>query len=100
MLGSLNKVWPWKQTLESTLNRHGKEIPLVQENILPDTFEAISGQPAYLSYSICLMFTGLIIVLLLGKNRHKTGKMNWLNTTYQDFFLKHFVGIRLAFLCK
>ncbi|MFT4993272.1 MAG: putative membrane protein [Paraglaciecola sp.] len=67
MLGSLNKVWPWKHTLEFTLNRHGKEMPLVQENILPATFETLSAQPAYLWYSIILMVVGAGIVLLLEK---------------------------------
>ena len=74
MLGSLNKVWPWKHTLESTFNRHGKEIPLIQENILPDTFEAISGQPALLGYSISLMFLGIIIVMVLEKVATKSAK--------------------------
>jgi putative membrane protein len=35
MIGSLNKVWPWKNTLETYLDRHGEVKPLVQENILP-----------------------------------------------------------------
>ncbi|MEG1615698.1 MAG: DUF368 domain-containing protein [Bacteroidales bacterium] len=36
MLGSLNKVWPWKQTLETFVDRHGIEKPLIQQNILPN----------------------------------------------------------------
>lgn len=67
MLGSLNKVWPWKQTLESTVNSHGKTIPLVQENILPGTFEMITNQPSYLWYAITLTFLGAGAVLLLEK---------------------------------
>lgn len=67
MLGSLNKVWPWKNTIEFTLNRHGKEIPLLQENILPTTFETLTAQSAYLWYSIALMIFGAGIVLLLEK---------------------------------
>jgi putative membrane protein len=35
MIGSLNKVWPWKNTLETYLDRHGEVKPLIQENILP-----------------------------------------------------------------
>ena len=27
MLGSLNKVWPWKLTLETVVDRHGKVVP-------------------------------------------------------------------------
>ncbi|MGY0643219.1 MAG: DUF368 domain-containing protein, partial [Paraglaciecola chathamensis] len=65
--GSLNKVWPWKQTLESTVNSHGKTIPLVQENILPSTFEMITNQPSYLWYAITLTFLGAGAVLLLEK---------------------------------
>ena len=36
MLGSLRKVWPWKETIETITNRHGKLIPVVQDNILPE----------------------------------------------------------------
>ena len=35
MFGSLNKVWPWKNTLETYIDKHGTETPLIQQNILP-----------------------------------------------------------------
>ena len=35
LLGSLRKVWPWKETLVTMLDRHGQEIPVRQANILP-----------------------------------------------------------------
>lgn len=35
MLWSLNKVWPWKETVETYVDRHGDIQPLVQNNILP-----------------------------------------------------------------
>ena len=65
MLGSLNKVWPWKQTIESVFDRHGKEIPLVQHNILPHTFETLQAQPAYMWQAIILMILGMGMVILL-----------------------------------
>lgn len=34
MLGSLNKIWPWKETLE-TIVLEGEVRPLVEKNILP-----------------------------------------------------------------
>ena len=74
MLGSLNKVWPWKHTLEFTINRHCREIPLIQENVLPEAFEAFSGESAMLGYSIGLMFMGIIIVVLLEKVATKSAK--------------------------
>ena len=35
MLGSLRKVWPWKETLDSLIDVHGNVIPTAQANILP-----------------------------------------------------------------
>jgi putative membrane protein len=67
MLGSLNKVWPWKQTIESVIDRHGKEVPLLQNNILPHTFETLHAQPAYMWYAIMLMILGVIMVIALEK---------------------------------
>jgi putative membrane protein len=67
MLGSLNKVWPWKQTIESVIDRHGKEIPLVQNNILPHTFEALHTQPSYMWYAMVLMIFGMLMVVALEK---------------------------------
>ena len=45
MIGSLNKVWPWKITLEST-QIDGKLVPLVQEIVSPGNFEIATGLPA------------------------------------------------------
>lgn len=67
MLGSLNKVWPWKQTIESVIDRHGKEVPLVQNNIFPHTFETLHTQPAYMWYAIILMLFGMLMVVVLEK---------------------------------
>lgn len=38
MIGSLRKIWPWKETLETRINSHGIEVPLLQQNILPSAF--------------------------------------------------------------
>jgi len=35
LLGSLRKVWPWKETVELMLDRHGNQVPVAQVNILP-----------------------------------------------------------------
>jgi len=71
MLGSLNKVWPWKQTIETVINRHGQEIPLVQNNILPHTFETLNTQPAFMWYAIMLMVLGMGMVIALEKTGQK-----------------------------
>lgn len=65
MLGSLNKLWPWKQTISYTLDRHGKQVPLVQENLLPSTFEQITGHPSQLLVSIALMLLAVVLVIVV-----------------------------------
>lgn len=67
MIGSLNKVWPWKETLETYTKHAGeadeKVVPLVQQNVLPSTFTEISGEPAHLGVVITLAIAGFILVL-------------------------------------
>ncbi len=71
LLGSLNKVWPWKVTLESTVDSHGKSITLVSDNVLPQTFETMTQQPAYFVSSMSLVLLGIAIVVLMEKlGRH------------------------------
>lgn len=55
LLGSLYKIWPWKETTEFRVNSHGEQVPYIQENIVPqgDWFYA-------------LIFTILGFILLFG----------------------------------
>lgn len=36
MLGSLRKVWPWRETLVTRINSKGIEVPVVEANIFPN----------------------------------------------------------------
>lgn len=36
LIGSLNKIWPWKETISTRINSKGEEVPFIQENIAPD----------------------------------------------------------------
>lgn len=38
MMGSLRKIWPWKETLKTITDSHGELIPIEQINILPPSF--------------------------------------------------------------
>lgn len=67
MIGSLNKVWPWKETISTFTDRHGVEKALIQENILPHTFENISGQNANLLFAIGLAILGFILIMIMDK---------------------------------
>ena len=57
MVGSLRKVWPWKETISTILDRHGEEIPLVQHNILPVNFNA------EVIFAIGLVILGIVVVI-------------------------------------
>lgn len=62
MVGSLNKIWPWKQTLETYTDSHGVVQPLVERNILPGTYEQVSGEPALLGWAILFMAIGFFLI--------------------------------------
>lgn len=68
LLGSLNKVWPWKYTLSYTLNSKGEEIPLVQQNILPSTYLDLTGADPQTLISIVLAIVGALLVVALDRN--------------------------------
>lgn len=59
MLGSLRKVWPWKETVSTFLNRHGREVPLEQVNVLPGAFDGT------VVAAIGLAALGFVLVLAL-----------------------------------
>ncbi|GAB3462547.1 DUF368 domain-containing protein [Azotobacter salinestris] len=65
MIGSLNKVWPWKQTLAWQTGSHGKPVAILQENLLPTDFAAVSGQDPQLLLAIVLALSGIGLVLFL-----------------------------------
>ncbi|MCP2042537.1 DUF368 domain-containing protein [Pontibacter sp. HSC-36F09] len=67
MLGSLNKVWPWKKTLETYTDRHGEVKPLLQENILPAQYAQLTGESSYLFYTVLLAIFGFLVVYLLDR---------------------------------
>lgn len=65
LVGSLNIIWPWKHTLETFTNRHGEQIPLVQENLLPGHYGVVTGSDPQTAMVLVLMALGLLLVLAL-----------------------------------
>lgn len=43
MVGSLNKVWPWKKVTEWGIDRHGEAIPLVEKSIGPQAYSLLDA---------------------------------------------------------
>ena len=63
MLGSLNKVWPWKEVVETFVDSHGEVKPLIETNILPN---------AHVPVAVVLMVVGFFLVYFLEKLSAKT----------------------------
>ncbi len=61
MLGSLRKVWPFKETLESIVGSGGKVVPIVQENIFPPQW---TGE---VTFALGLAVVGFLVVLVLDR---------------------------------
>lgn len=63
MIGSLNKVWPWKETMSTRVNSHGEVVPFIQDNVLPGDF---SGDSQFM-YAIILACAGFLLIFILEK---------------------------------
>ncbi|MEH6566156.1 MAG: DUF368 domain-containing protein [Halopseudomonas sp.] len=65
MIGSLNKVWPWKQTLTWRTDSHGEAVPLLQSNLLPAQYQSVMGEPSLWQAGLALMALAVVLVSLL-----------------------------------
>jgi len=72
MIGTLGKVWPWKETLTWRTNSSGQQVPLLEQNLSPFSFEQVTGQPALLAYAI----TAMLIAMTLIWGLEKTAKQS------------------------
>lgn len=63
IIGSLNKIWPWKETLTWRTNSHGVKVPFNQQSISPFSFDGDSQ----LISAIILAFIGFALILFMEK---------------------------------
>nr|WP_299033320.1 DUF368 domain-containing protein [uncultured Tenacibaculum sp.] len=63
IVGSLNKIWPWKKVLTYRTNSHGEQVPFNELSISPFSYD---GNPQ-LMYSVLLAFLGFGLILMLEK---------------------------------
>ena len=67
MLGSLNKVWPWREVLEYVTNSKGEQVPAFDKSILPWHFFTTTGKDPQVFQAILMMALGVFIVVLIEK---------------------------------
>ena len=61
LLGSLYKVWPWKEITQYYTNSSGERIPLTSVSVFPDVLNADN----HVILAVCTFFLGLILLFLL-----------------------------------
>lgn len=61
ILGSLNKIWPWKETITTRINSKGAEVPLLQESISPLSYP----EEPQIAWAISLAILGFLTIFLL-----------------------------------
>lgn len=61
MMGSLNKIWPWKLTVSTYINSHGKEKALLEQSISPFSYDG----DAQLLFAIGLALIGFGLIFLM-----------------------------------
>lgn len=65
MIGSLNKIWPWKKVISTFADWHGEVKPLVEKNILPWQYEKITGENSMLALALIFAIAGFITIFVL-----------------------------------
>ena len=74
MVGSLNKVWPWKETLETYTDSHGVVRPLVEANVSPHYFQELTQSDPLLVEAIVMCIVGFVLIYgieFIGKKMQK-----------------------------
>ena len=65
MLGSLNKVWPWREVKEYATNSKGEQISVFDQSIWPGNYFEVTGKDPLLLQAILMMALGIFIVILI-----------------------------------
>ena len=65
MLGSADKVWPWKHTLSYRLNSSGESVPLDQVSVLPNSYLSLTGHNPELASAMIWFAIGFLVISLV-----------------------------------
>ncbi|WPP53162.1 DUF368 domain-containing protein [Catalinimonas niigatensis] len=65
MIGSLNKIWPWKEVLQTRIDSKGEEVPFITKNVLPEAYFEATAMDPLVWQAIIFMLLGIGIVVFL-----------------------------------
>lgn len=70
MLGSINKIWPWKKVLSYRMSSSGEQKPFITENLWPNYYLTETGlEPKFFLGLIAFLF-GIILVIGLERTAY------------------------------
>ncbi len=61
MIGSLNKLWPWKKVLSWRINSEGLKVPFISKSILPMNYKG----DAQIIWVLFFITIGFLLILIL-----------------------------------
>lgn len=67
MIGSLNKVWPWKEVVAFRLNHECVQVPAFDKSVWPGRYLEVTGQDPQLFYAILFAAVGIFLVVAIEK---------------------------------
>lgn len=67
MIGSLNKIWPWRVVTQYRLNSKGEQVPFLENNVLPADFIKATGQEPLFMQALLFFALGVGLVVLIDK---------------------------------
>lgn len=67
MIGSLNKVWPWKIVTGFRLNSKGDQVPTITENVLPGQYLRHFNENPQVFQAVLFMALGIFLVVIIEK---------------------------------
>ncbi len=70
MIGSLNKIWPWKEVLKTRVNSEGEIVTLLDKSILPSSYIGDNEMVMALVFMV-IGFAAILLLETLGKQKDK-----------------------------
>jgi putative membrane protein len=67
MLGSLNKIWPWRHALEYRTTQTGERLPVYDVSIMPWDYLSLTGKDPQLIGALIMMALGVLLVYTIEK---------------------------------
>ena len=70
MIGSLNKIWPWKEVIKTRINSEGEIVTLLDRSISPTTY--VGDNELVMAFGFIIVgFATILILESLGKHKNK-----------------------------